>query len=72
MSVVQLRRLSRDKALAPERPDVLHFRGTGRQLPSRIGAARDVAWALLMLAFIGTGILMLSFLLYWARAVIGQ
>jgi hypothetical protein len=46
--------------------------GSPRHASSRIGTALDVARTLLVLVFIGTGIVMLRFLLVLAQGVIGH
>jgi hypothetical protein len=46
--------------------------GRVRQAPGRVGAALDVARTLLLLVFIGMGIVVLRFLLELARSAIGH
>jgi hypothetical protein len=75
MSIVKLPEMPALQSDGPPRPArssaaALHVRP--RHASSRIGPALDVAWTLLALVLIGTGIVALRFLLVLARGAIGH
>jgi hypothetical protein len=71
VSIVKFPDVQNEGSLGRTRFDTTEVRGHARHTPGRIGAALDVARTLLVLALIGTGIVMLRFLLVLARSAIG-
>jgi hypothetical protein len=68
VSIVKFPEMHGDRS----RSGVTEIRGRARQMPGRLGAALDVAWTLLVLVCIGSGIVLLRFLLALARGAIGH
>jgi hypothetical protein len=64
--------LQSDGSRRPARSGATALRGRPRHASSRIGTALDVAWTLLVLVLIGTGIVVLRSLLVLARGAIGH
>jgi hypothetical protein len=64
--------LHSDRKFGQTGSDAAMMPGATRRTSGRMGAALDVVWTLLVLAFIGSGIVLLRFLLILARGAIGH
>jgi hypothetical protein len=72
MTIARFPELHVDRSVRRARAAVGRIGGGARSASGRIGVVLDVAWSLLVLIFVGAGIVVLRVLLGLARGVIGH
>jgi hypothetical protein len=72
VTVERFPELHAERSARRARAAVNGISGGARRASGKIGMALDMAWTLLVLTFVGMGIVVLRFLLALARGVIGH